>query len=154
MGVQQAAELFARCCVAPAYCASMAAALPLSDLSALEAASDKATAALDHEDLLAGFAGHPRIGDRKPHSAWSSAEQSGTSQADAKILDDLRDANFTYEAKFNHVFLICATGKSAEYMLNECLRRIDNSADIEIEEAREQLRLINRIRINKLLEES
>jgi len=39
-------------------------------------------------------------------------------------------------------------------MLNECLRRIDNSADIEIEEAREQLRLINRIRINKLLEES
>ena len=51
-------------------------------------------------------------------------------------------------------FLICATGKSAEYMLNECLRRIDNSADIEIEEAREQLRLINRIRINKLLEES
>jgi 2-oxo-4-hydroxy-4-carboxy--5-ureidoimidazoline (OHCU) decarboxylase len=39
-------------------------------------------------------------------------------------------------------------------MLNECLRRIDNDPDVEIEEAREQLRLINRIRVNKLVEES
>ena len=39
-------------------------------------------------------------------------------------------------------------------MLDECLRRIGNSPDVELEEAREQLRLINRIRVNKLLEES
>lgn len=132
----------------------MAAARPFRDLSALEAAADQATTGLDHENLLVGFSGHPRIGDRKPHSAWSSAEQSGVSQADNKILDDLRAANFAYEEKFNHVFLICATGKSAEYMLDECLRRIGNSPDVELEEAREQLRLINRIRVNKLLEES
>lgn len=154
MGVQQAEELFARCCIAPTFCAVMAAARPFRDLSALEAAADQATAGLDHENLLVGFSGHPRIGDRKPHSAWSSAEQSGVSQADIKILDDLRAANFAYEEKFNHVFLICATGKSAEYMLDECLRRIGNSPDVELEEAREQLRLINRIRVNKLLEES
>lgn len=154
MGVQQAEELFARCCIAPTFCAAMAAARPFRDLSALEAAADQATAGLDHENLLIGFSGHPRIGDRKPHSAWSSAEQSGVSQADIKILDDLRAANFAYEEKFNHVFLICATGKSAEYMLDECLRRIGNSPDVELEEAREQLRLINRIRVNKLLEES
>lgn len=154
MGVQQAEELFARCCIAPTFCAAMAAARPFRDLSAVEAAADQATAGLDHENLLVGFSGHPRIGDRKPHSAWSSAEQSGVSQADIKILDDLRAANFAYEEKFNHVFLICATGKSAEYMLDECLRRIGNSPDVELEEAREQLRLINRIRVNKLLEES
>ncbi|NBP91330.1 MAG: 2-oxo-4-hydroxy-4-carboxy-5-ureidoimidazoline decarboxylase [Actinobacteria bacterium] len=154
LGVQQAEELFARCCIAPTFCAVMAAARPFRDLSAVEAAADQATAGLDHENLLVGFSGHPRIGDRKPHSAWSSAEQSGVSQADIKILDDLRAANFAYEEKFNHVFLICATGKSAEYMLDECLRRIGNSPDVELEEAREQLRLINRIRVNKLLEES
>ena len=154
MGVQQAEELFARCCIAPTFCAVMAAARPFRDLSAVEAAADQATAGLDHENLLVGFSGHPRIGDRKPHSAWSSAEQSGVSQADIKILDDLRAANFAYEEKFNHVFLICATGKSAEYMPDECLRRIGNSPDVELEEAREQLRLINRIRVNKLLEES
>ena len=154
MGVQQAEEIFARCCVAPTFCAAMAAARPFQDLPALEVASDHATAGLDDAALLVGFSGHPRIGDRKPHSAWSSAEQSGVSQADIKILDDLRAANFAYEEKFNHVFLICDTGKSAEYMLTECLRRISNSADVEIEEAREQLRLINRIRVNKLLEES
>lgn len=153
MGVRQAEELFARCCVAPTFCAAMAAARPFQDLPALEQAADQASADLDHAGLLAGFSGHPRIGDRKPHSAWSSAEQSEVSQADAKILNDLRAANFTYEEKFNHVFLICATGKSAEYMLNECLRRMDNDIDVEIEEAREQLKLINRIRVNKLLEE-
>lgn len=154
MGAAQAEELFARCCVAPTFCAAMAAARPFQDLPALEHAANQASADLDHAGLLLGFSGHPRIGDRKPHSAWSSAEQSNVSQADIKILDDLGAANFSYEEKFNHVFLICATGKSAEYMLNECLRRIDNDPDVEIEEAREQLRLINRIRVNKLLEES
>ena len=39
-------------------------------------------------------------------------------------------------------------------MLAECKRRINNSPEVEIEEAREQLRLINRIRIHKLLEEA
>lgn len=153
MDTSQARELFSRCSKAGAYTQHLAAARPFATVGEIESASDQATLELDRAGLLEAFAGHPRIGDRKPVSAWSSAEQSGVTQADAQLLEQLRDANFSYEAKFDHVFLICATGKSAAYMVSECVRRISHSPEVELEEAREQLRLINRIRINKLLEE-
>lgn len=150
---EQGLELFARCCVAKQYCLAMVGAMPFSSVSALQAASDRATKELSREDLLEGFAGHPRIGDRRVHSTWSTGEQSGISSAAEKVLSELHQANIAYEQKFDHVFLICATGKSADFMLAQCLRRIENSAAVEIEEAREELRRINLIRIHKILEE-
>jgi 2-oxo-4-hydroxy-4-carboxy-5-ureidoimidazoline decarboxylase len=120
----------------------------------LNQASDQATSNLDTASLLIAFSGHPRIGERKAHSAWSSAEQSGLSADDVRTLDDLAAANLAYEKKFDHVFLICATGKNGIEILKECNSRINNSPEVEIQEAREQLRLINQIRIKKLLEES
>lgn len=149
----QARELFARCCVAKDFTLAMVEAMPFTMVETFEKASDSATKNLSHEGLLQSFSGHPRIGDRKPHSQWSAAEQSEVADSDAKILNDLCAANIAYEKKFDHVFLICATGKSADFILRECRRRIENTPEIEIEEAREELRRINRIRIHKLLEE-
>jgi len=149
----QARELFARCCVAKDFTFAMVESMPFTIVETFEKASDRATRNLSREGLLQGFSGHPRIGDRKPHSIWSSAEQSDVTQSDEKVLHDLRDANIAYEKKFDYVFLICATGKSADFILSECLRRIENTPEIEIEEAREELRRINRLRIHKLLEE-
>lgn len=146
--------VFKRCTIAPAYCDALVSARPFSTIEDLNQASDQATSNLDAASLLIAFSGHPRIGERKAHSAWSSAEQSGLSADDVKTLDDLSAANLAYESKFDHVFLICATGKNGTEMLKECNRRINNSPEVEIQEAREQLRLINQIRIKKLLEES
>jgi len=146
--------VFKRCTIAPAYCDALVSARPYSTIEDLNQASDQATSNLDTASLLIAFSGHPRIGERKAHSAWSSAEQSGLSADDVRTLDDLAAANLAYEKKFDHVFLICATGKNGIEMLKECNRRINNSPEVEIQEAREQLRLINQIRIKKLLEES
>ncbi len=126
---------------------------PYSSVEALLNQSDMATQQLSKAGLLEGFSGHPRIGERKAHSTWSSSEQSGVDQSAVSLMQELEQANLKYEEKFDHVFLICATGKSGEFMLSECKRRLSNSAEVEIEEAREQLKLINAIRINKLLEE-
>ncbi len=149
---EQGLELFSRCCVAKEYALAMVDAMPFASVAALESASDFATTNLTQAGLLEGFSGHPRIGDRKPHSAWSSAEQSGLGTAQAEVLTQLHEANISYEKKFDHVFLICATGKTADFMLAQCSRRIENSPAIEIEEAREELRRINLIRIHKILE--
>jgi len=152
LGHERGLELFSRCCVAKEYALAMVNAMPFASVVALESASDLATLSLTQAGLLEGFSGHPRIGDRKVHSAWSSAEQSGLDSAQDKVLTALHEANISYEKKFDHVFLICATGKTADFMLAQCLRRIENSPTIEIEEAREQLRLINLIRIHKILD--
>lgn len=145
--------LFKRCTIATQYCDALVNSRPYLTLDELMSASDTATHELNLQSLLTAFSGHPRIGERKGHSTWSSTEQSGLSADDAKTLEDLASANLAYESKFNHVFLICATGKTGSEMLKECNRRIKNSPEVEIQEAREQLRLINQIRIQKLLEE-
>ncbi|MSO43426.1 MAG: 2-oxo-4-hydroxy-4-carboxy-5-ureidoimidazoline decarboxylase [Candidatus Planktophila sp.] len=149
----KAHSLFKRCTIAAAYCDALVNARPYSAVEDLNRASDQATSNLDSASLLIAFSGHPRIGERKGHSTWSSTEQSGLSAADVKTLEELAAANRAYESKFDHVFLICATGKTGAEMLKECNRRSNNSPEVEIQEAREQLRLINRIRIHKLLEE-
>lgn len=47
----------------------------------------------------------------------SSIEQAGAAAAAEAVLADLADWNARYEAKFGHIFIICASGKSAEEML-------------------------------------
>ena len=145
--------IFKRCTIASPYCDALVNSRPYSTLEELVQASDQATRALDSQSLLTALSGHPRIGERQGHSAWSSAEQSGLSADDVQTRQELVTANLAYEKKFDHVFLICATGKTGREMLKECNRRIANSPDVEIQETREQLRLINQIRIMKLLEE-
>ena len=143
--------VFKRCTIAPAYCDALVSARPFSTIEDLNQASDQATSNLD---TAPSRQSPTSTAERKAHSAWSSAEQSGLSADDVRTLDDLAAANLAYESKFDHVFLICATGKNGAEMLKECNRRINNSPEVEIQEAREQLRLINQIRIKKLLEES
>jgi 2-oxo-4-hydroxy-4-carboxy-5-ureidoimidazoline decarboxylase len=147
---EQAIAHLTDCCASTAWATALSQSRPFSDVSSLLAASDRATAALARTDLDDAFAGHPRIGERSTH-AWSAQEQSGVDQGKPALAQELVDANREYEAKFGHVFLICATGKSGDEMVAECRRRLNNEPENEIEEAREELRLINRIRIEKLL---
>jgi OHCU decarboxylase len=73
----------------------------------------------------------------------------------ASAGDDVRAAleekNRAYESRFGHVFLINATGRSAEEMLDELTRRLGNDAETELAEAAEQQRQITRIRLEKLV---
>jgi 2-oxo-4-hydroxy-4-carboxy-5-ureidoimidazoline decarboxylase len=51
--------------------------------------------------------------------AWAAGEQKGVERRRPKLCSrSLAEGNAAYEAKFGHIFIVCATGKSAAEMLN------------------------------------
>ncbi|MER7771963.1 2-oxo-4-hydroxy-4-carboxy-5-ureidoimidazoline decarboxylase [Kitasatospora sp. NPDC096140] len=155
LAAADAAELEAillEVCSSPRWAAAVAEAKPWSDRGALLAANAAAMASLTAEDLRDAMAGHARIGTPKPGDATSEREQAGIQGVDQAVLDELREANAAYEAKFGHVFLICATGRTATGMLAALRERHPNDAATEAEIVRGELRKINDIRLNRLID--
>jgi 2-oxo-4-hydroxy-4-carboxy-5-ureidoimidazoline decarboxylase len=142
------------CCAAESWIARIAGGRPYADEEAVGATSDVATAALDEAGLAQALAGHPRIGERAsgPDAAWSRQEQSGVANADDGVRAQLAAANAAYEQRFGHVYLVCATGRSADELLAICRARLDNDELIERGVVLDELAKINRLRLSKLLE--
>ncbi len=106
--------------------------------AALGAARDE-WFALSPDDWIEAFNHHPRIGDRDAMRTkfaatrtMSAQEQSGVSGASEEVLAALLDGNREYEARFGFLFIVCATGKSAEEMLDLLRQRLHNDPVIEI----------------------
>jgi len=148
------------CCAADAWVDQVVAGGPYESEAALFAASDRATASLDAEGLAQALAGHPRIGDAAlahggdgRSAAWSRGEQAGVAGAGADLLGQLAAANAMYEARFGHVYLVCASGRDAAELLAVCRSRLDNDPEAERAVVLQELAKINRLRLAKLLEE-
>jgi 2-oxo-4-hydroxy-4-carboxy-5-ureidoimidazoline decarboxylase len=141
------------CCAAERWAARIAAHRPYPDEDALSAASDEATAALNDAGLAEALAGHPRIGERvSGHGgAWSRQEQSGVADAGDDVRARLAAANAAYEERFGHVYLVFATGKSAEELLAISTARLRNDSATERGIVLAELAKINRLRLGKLL---
>jgi 2-oxo-4-hydroxy-4-carboxy-5-ureidoimidazoline decarboxylase len=144
------------CCAAEAWVDRIVGGRPYPEVAALDEESDAATAALDDTGLAQALAGHPRIGERATggHAAWSRQEQSGVTDAGADVKTQLAQANAAYEQRFGHVYLVCATGRSAEELLEICRSRLANDPRTEREVVLRELAAINRLRLAKLLDES
>lgn len=141
----------AECCAAPEWVAAMAAGRPYADEDELFDLSDAAVAKLTDAGLAAALAAHPRIGDR-PAGEWSRQEQAGMAAAGADVRAELAAANAAYERRFGQVYLVCATGKSAEELLGICRSRLANDPAAERAVVLAELAKISRIRLAKLLE--
>lgn len=151
------AEL-ARCCGAHRWAAAVAAGRPYAGVDALCAASDAAWREAGRGDILEAFQHHPRIGDLEGlrrkfagTAAWAAGEQAGVQAADEAVLRGLAEGNAAYERKFGHLFIVCATGKSAAEMLALLNARLPNDPARELAVAAEEQRKITRIRLEKLL---
>lgn len=129
----------------------MAAARPFKDLAGLVQTADQHWNALAPVDWLEAFSHHPRIGDRQG-STWARDEQKSTATAEKSTLDELARLNEVYERKFGHVYLICATGKSAKEMLSTLEARLGNPPALELKIAAGEQAKITRIRLTKLME--
>jgi len=114
------------------------------------ATSDEIWSSLTEADWREAFAAHPRIGEKKG-GAWASQEQSGTRSANEQTLHELADANRAYEERFGHIYIVCATGKSAAEMLRLCVERLGNPPDVELRVAAEEQRKIMHLRLAKLV---
>jgi OHCU decarboxylase len=114
--------------------------------------ADQAMDALSDQEWLEAMQAHPRIGERGGDSpASSEQEQSRALRASPGTLAELAAENRRYEEKFGHVFLIAASGRSAEEILAELRRRMTNDQVSEFGEARRELRKIARLRLEKLI---
>jgi OHCU decarboxylase len=137
----------------------MAARRPFAGEGELFEAADKTWSALAREDRLEAFLHHPPIGETQAKAKqsatanrWSAKEQSSAQRAAPEVLEALAAQNRAYTEKFGYVFLICATGKTSENILDSLRQRLPNDLDTELRIAAEEQRKITRLRLEKLLE--
>jgi 2-oxo-4-hydroxy-4-carboxy-5-ureidoimidazoline decarboxylase len=158
--VDEAMQSILPCCGSKAWAQGMVARRPLADEAALVAASNESWRSLTKSDWMEAFQSHPRIGESRPSSEepqsppaqsveWSAQEQRDVGDADAAVKIALADANREYERRFNRIFIVCATGKSAAEILEILRRRLKNDAETELHEAGEQQRQITELRLRK-----
>lgn len=140
-------------CASTAWARRLLAARPCASAEALYAASDAAMAELTADDLAEAMAGHPPIGRPKPGDPTSAREQRGMAGASEELRAELLELNLAYQERFGHVFLICATGRTAEQMRDAVRERIGNAPEREREIVRTELGKINRIRLARIVEE-
>jgi allantoicase len=145
----EAETAFLACCGAQVWARRMAEGRSFHDVAGMKETGDRIWWSLGREDWLEAFAAHPRIGERG--SRWSEAEQAGARGADAETLAALVEANRIYESRFDHIFIVCATGKSAAEMLSLLRERLDNDPETELRIAAEEQRKITNLRLEKLL---
>lgn len=159
MSEDEARQALARCCGATRWVEGMLARRPFRDRETLMRAADEVWSAMEREDVLEAFTHHPRIGADlaalrekfAPTKAWSAGEQAGVNTADEETLRALRDGNVAYEERYGHIFIVCATGKSASEMLEILRARMDNDPARELAIAAGEQAKITKIRLDKLV---
>ena len=159
LNVNEAESVFRDCCGSRAWARRMAESRPFLMIESLYQRADTIWYSLSASDYLEAFGAHPVIGakytssnKRSQFAEWSSGEQSGMDAAGDAVRDDLAEANRLYLAKFGFIFIVCATGRSADEMLAICRARLGNSLETEMKIAAEEQRKITEIRLNNLLE--
>ncbi len=102
------------------------------------------------EEVTAALAHHPRIGQRaeggSAEAALSRSEQAGL-DVDSEVQRRLRAGNEAYEERFGRVFLIRASGRSAEEILAALESRLANDEETEQRVVADQLRQIALLRL-------
>ena len=149
-----AREFLLRCCNSRVWADRLLAHRPFASDDDLAVAAREVWFALTPEDWLEAFGHHPRIGDREslrarfPRTADLSArEQRGVDHAADETLAALAEGNRAYETKFGFIFLVCATGKTAEEMLAILHRRLANDRATELQIAAAEQAQITELRL-------
>ena len=154
-----AVDAMIACCGARRWATAMATLRPFASGMELSAAADREWRRMEEADWMEAFACHPRIGGRRAvHAtaqsvAWSRQEQSSTAGAADRVLAELAEGNAAYEERFGFTYIVCATGKTADEMLEILQRRLASDRASELREAAEQQRQILQIRLGKWLAE-
>jgi allantoicase len=157
LGGNEARAALRRCCGSRAWVEAMTAAGPFEDLPALLRIAERTWWSLAEADHRQAFAAHPKIGEAKvPASGdvtWSTDEQKHAAAAAVMTLAELAEANRAYDAKFGFIFIVCASGRTADSMLAELRARLGSTEAQELRTAAEEQIKITRLRLAKLIGE-
>lgn len=153
-----ASELFRSCCGSSRWVNDMVAARPFDSAQSVMAISDEVWSKAQTPDWHEAFSHHPRIGETKAAAAqtsraagWSSSEQGAVSGSSAIVQQQLADVNRQYESRFGHIYIVCATGKSAEQMLVIARQRLSNDVETELRVAAGEQGKITRLRLERII---
>ncbi len=155
LSAADAEAAFLACCGSTAWARAMTEGRPYPDDEDLLETSDRVWWNLTSEDWREAFAAHPKIGERKSEGderfrRWSEQEQASVASTEAATLAELAEANRGYAERFGYIFIVCATGKSAEEMLGLLRARLHNEPETELRVAAGEQAKITRRRLLKL----
>lgn len=140
-----ARHFFHTACSSPRWIDAMLEQRPFPSASAVLDAAETSFRRLDPPDWLEAFAGHPRIGERG--DAVASREQSGARGHE----EGFARVNAEYEAKFGFTYIVYASNKSGEEMLDIARSRLQNDRETEIGNAAAAQREITATRLRRML---
>ena len=153
----EASELFRSCCGASSWIDAMVKRRPYESVDQLLATADSIWESSGKAAWHEAFSHHPRIGESASAAertgraqAWSQGEQAGARMASSGVHDQMALVNRAYEAKFGHIYIASAAGKSAEDLLSLARVRLSNDPETELKAAAEEQGKITRLRLNQL----
>ena len=142
------------CCDAPSWIAAVLAGRPYVDEAAVVRTADAAARRFTAADVDQALAAHPRIGERAEgehvEAAWSRREQAAVG-TDPTTTQALAEGNRAYEERFGRVFLICASGLSADQVLASLRERLGHQPAEEAAVVADELRKIALLRLERVL---
>ena len=150
--------LLLQCCGSSAWAEKMIKMPPVEDLIDLFEDAEEKWYECSEAAWKEAFMHHPKIGDidalRKKFSSdkFAGDEQQSINQASEETLELLAKANDQYEKKFGYIFIVCATGKSADEILGILNARLLNTPEEEIRIAMDEQNKITKLRLEKLFE--
>ncbi len=150
LAVEELRPRLLRCVAVRRWADTVIDGRPYTDLADLLDEADRLTARLTDDEVRLALADHPKIGQRT-NSAWSRSEQSGVDDRDAELAQRLRDGNIAYEARFGHIYLVCATGRSGAEMLADLTARLVNDPVTELGVVRVELGKIAALRLRRVV---
>jgi len=153
-----AAETLSRCCGASVWVERMVGRRPFVNFASLVGVARAMWMALDADDWREAFAQHPRIGDLAalqrrfgPTTDLASREQSRVAAASRVVLEALAEGNRAYEDRFGYIFIVFASGRTADEMLALLRDRLGNDPASELAIAAEEQWKIMRLRMDRML---
>lgn len=151
---EEAGKLLSSCCGSSKWSSLLMKKFPFKDENDLVAVAEYSWYNECAEaDWLEAFTHHPKIGDVKSLTEkFAGKEQAAVAAASKEIIEALAKANSDYETKFGFIFIVCATGRSADEMLRLLNDRINNSKEEELNIAMGEQHKITIIRFKKLLD--
>lgn len=158
---QQAEDWFAFTCASTRWCREMADNRPYDSVDDLLTVAERHWQNMNEGDIKEALAGHPMIGDIASlkakyanTQALAKHEQSGMESATEEVFTMLKSLNEEYLKRHGFIFIICATGLSAEQMLSAISLRLYNTTKQELATAAQEQFKITALRITNAISQT
>ena len=155
---EEARAALLACCGSERWADAVAALRPFWDVGQLLNIGRRVWRELPRADWLEAFRAHPKIGESRPERetgaearAWSEGEQSRARDASEETRAALAEANREYEERFGFIFIVCATGRTADEMLALLRQRLKNDSETELRVAAGEQWRITELRLKRFL---